>query len=266
MKKINVSAIVPVFNEEKTVSGVLDVLLDNSLIDEVICVNDGSTDGSLKIIKSYKDKIRIINVTSNKGKGFALSEGIKMALGNIVVFIDADLVNLSNKHLEKLIDPMLKGKARAVLGYPYRNDYIPDIVSKLTGERAYYRKDLLPFLEGMSKTRFGVEVFLNGLFDDKETRKIPLKQLKGLFKYQKRSLPKDALREYLNEAVEIAREIGKREKWLLKDKVVVERLRNARTITELKSRVEQIYNKSVKQFFEKYILIYIDKDTFRLKN
>ncbi len=113
-----VSAIVPVFNEEKTVSCVVGTLLKNPLINEVICVNDGSTDKSLKILKKFNHEIQIVNLKKNRGKGFALSSGIRKAKSELVVFIDSDLVNLSDKHISTLINPVLKGKAKAVLGYP----------------------------------------------------------------------------------------------------------------------------------------------------
>jgi len=87
-KQRTVSAVVPVFNEEKTVAGVIKTLLENALIDEVICINDGSTDKSLSILKEFKDKIQLINLKENQGKGYALVEGIKKAKGEIVVFID----------------------------------------------------------------------------------------------------------------------------------------------------------------------------------
>ena len=72
MKK-TVSAIVPVFNEEKTVKVVVETLLASKLISEVICVNDGSTDKGLEILKSFGRKIKLIDLKRNHGKGFALS-------------------------------------------------------------------------------------------------------------------------------------------------------------------------------------------------
>ena len=261
-KKIVVSAIVPVFNEEQTVSGVIETLLKNPLIDEVICINDGSTDDSLKKLKNFKNRIQIISLRKNKGKGFALAKGIKNANGKIVLFIDADLVNLSDAHLEKLLNPISNKEIKAVLGYPTKNEYFPEIFSKLTGERVYYRKDLIPHLVKMSQTRFGVEVFLNSLFKEKETKKIPLKHLKGLLKYEKRN-SSDAIQEYLNEAVEIALEIGRKEGLLPADKKIINKLTKVSNLNELKKTIEKLYNKSIKQFFEKYILKYMRSDFFK---
>ena len=68
-----ISAIVPVYNEEKTVSGVVQVLLQSNLIDAVICVNDASTDESLAILQTLADRIELIDLQNNRGKGHALA-------------------------------------------------------------------------------------------------------------------------------------------------------------------------------------------------
>jgi len=148
-----VSVIVPVFNEERTVAGVVDVLLKNSLINEVVCVNDGSTDGSLAVLKKFGKKIRLVDLEKNRGKGFALVAGIKEAKGEIIAFIDADLVNLSDDHIETLLEPILENKVKAVLGYPTKGWFLPNVFSQLTGERAYYKKDLVPYFGKMTKKK-----------------------------------------------------------------------------------------------------------------
>jgi len=250
-----VSAIVPVFNEERTVALVIETLLKNSLIDEIICINDGSTDKSLKVLESFGDKIQLINFSKNRGKSYALVEGIKKAKGEIITFFDADLTNLSDNHIETLLKPVLENKVRAVLGYP-SNGWMPNVFSNLTGERAYYKKDLVPHFKRMAKTRFGVEIFLNDLFTEEVTRQVPLKQLRGLYKYEKRNSV-NAFKEYLGEAVEIAKEIGRREGLLPEDYQAINRIAKVANFKELKIRIKEITNKNVRGFLEKYVLSYI---------
>lgn len=250
-----ISAIVPVFNEEKTVAGVIEVLLNNPLINEVICINDGSTDKSLNILEDFKNKIQLINFNKNKGKSYALVEGIKKAKGEIITFFDADLTNLSDNHIKTLLEPVLKNKFRAVLGYQ-SNGWIPDPFSNLTGERAYYKKDLVPHLEKMVRTKFGVEIFLNDIFTKNKTKKVPLKQLRGLYKYEKRDSI-NAFKEYLGEAVEIAQEIGKREGLLSRDYQIISQISKTTNFNELQAKIKNITNKNVRQFFEKYVSRYI---------
>ena len=254
MKK-SITAIVPVFNEEKNIANVVRTLLKNNLINEIICVNDGSTDETLTVLKSFGNRIRLINFKRNKGKGYALAEGIKKAKGEIVSFFDADLTTLSNRHIKTLFKPILEGKSRAVLGYS-SNGRIPNIFSSLTGERAYYRRDLVPYLKEMGKTRFGVEVFLNNLFSGKETKKVSLKGLRGLYKYEKRSSV-NAFKEYIGEAVEIAQEIGRREGLLPEDYQAISQISKIANFKELKIKVKDITNKNIRQFFEKYVLKYV---------
>lgn len=257
-KRKSVSAIVPVHNEEKTVAQTIRTLLKNDLVDEVICVNDGSMDRSLVILEKFKDKIQLIDLKKNHGKGFALSEGIKKAQGEVVVFIDADLITLSDDHIRVLLEPILGGKVKAVLGYSSRRWYIPNVASNLTGQRAYYKKDLVPHLEKMAKTRFGVEIFLNNLFDKDETKKVPLKHLVGLYKYEKRNSA-NTFKEYLGEAVEIAQEIGRQEGLLPEDRQIINSLANVTNFKELNKKLKNIQNMQVKQFLEKYVLRYIKK-------
>lgn len=199
-----ISVIVPIFNEQDTVAGVVEFLLSTSLFIEVICVDDGSTDRSIERLQHLGDRITIIDNQANRGKGFSLARGIERARGKLVVFIDADLVNLSNQHIESLLEPILGGEADAVLGYVRRGS-APNLAAHLTGQRVYYRKDLLPHLEQIEVARFGVEVLLNDLFQAKRVKKVPLQDLIGLTKVEKRNFLL-AIREYGQESGEILRQ------------------------------------------------------------
>ncbi|HQA87729.1 MAG TPA: glycosyltransferase family 2 protein, partial [Candidatus Dojkabacteria bacterium] len=197
MPKYFVSAIVPAFNEEKTVFNVISILQSLSVINEVICINDGSTDSTKEILGKFQDnkKVKVINLDKNKGKGNALAVGIKNSKGDIVLFIDADLINLTEDHIHSLLKPLLQGTHRAVLGY-ISGKGNRNIVADLTGQRAYFKKDLEPYIDEISKTRFGVETYLNKLFRSADTIKVPLHNLRGLFKYEKQRAD-IALKEYL---------------------------------------------------------------------
>lgn len=218
-RRLRVSAIVPVFNEEATVASVVERLLHCDCVDEVVCVNDGSTDRSLEILHRFGDRIRVVDVQPNRGKGHALAEGIRRASGDIVVFLDADLTNLSAEHVAALLAPITAGQARAVLGSPggdlfyslasaFTPRIAPSVGSVFSGQRAYLRQDLLPHATRMEVTRFGVEVYLNGLFSKADTAIVPLPGLLALGKHEKHGWPV-AVREYSGEMREVAGQIAR---------------------------------------------------------
>ena len=255
MSNNKVSVIVPAYNEEKTVGKVLNVLTSSDIPDEVICVNDGSTDNTLNEIIKYKEDIVIIDIGKNNGKGNALAEGIKIAKGDILLFLDADLTTLSDVHLQLLLDPLLNGKYKAILGYLV-GELGFTFASNITGQRAYYKADLMPHIEEMAGTRFGVEVFLNGLFSKNETKKVPLHGLVGLYKYEKES-PQEALSSYIRAGVEIARVIGNKRVLPKSDFKILRELEDITDFRVLQRKIWEISDTEVRDILEKYILRYI---------
>lgn len=93
MIEAKISVIIPVFNMEKTLGSCLDNVLAQTLDElEIICVDDGSTDGSNEILAAYEKKHRNIRVIiqSNKGAGPARNAAMDIAKGKYVAFMDAD--------------------------------------------------------------------------------------------------------------------------------------------------------------------------------
>lgn len=90
---VKISVIVPVYNTEKYLKECLDSILNQTLKDiEIICVNDGSTDNSLKILNEYYDLDNRISVVSQKNSGLSVSRnnGINLSKGEYIYFIDSD--------------------------------------------------------------------------------------------------------------------------------------------------------------------------------
>lgn len=94
---MKISIIVPIFNEEKTIIEVLKkinllkVWEEKKFTYEVIVVNDGSKDNSFEILKKNSNLYtKLLNFNSNKGKGFAVKEGILISTGDYILFQDAD--------------------------------------------------------------------------------------------------------------------------------------------------------------------------------
>ena len=108
-KNLSVSVIIPAYNEEKTVGHVVKVVKSLNYITEVIVVDDGSTDQTA--IMAIDAGAIIINHIKNRGKGAAIKTGFKNSKGDIVVFLDADIKNLTKSQVDNIIKPIMNGEA-----------------------------------------------------------------------------------------------------------------------------------------------------------
>ncbi len=130
MEYRTLTVLMPVFNEQATLAEIIRRVrqVDLGLTLELIIVDDGSSDGTNKILRTLEDStVRVIAHQKNQGKGAALRTGLAHASGDIVVIQDADL-EYDPDDWPALLAPILKGKASVVYG------------SRFTGQR----KNMLP--------------------------------------------------------------------------------------------------------------------------
>lgn len=158
---MKVSIIVAVYNIEKYLEKCLQsLILTNSYVFEIICVNDGSRDLSVDIIKKYRKKderIHLIN-KENRGISSARNVGINNAKGDFLIFIDGDDyvdADAINKALEELNAVLKKEKIDAVWCGYFRDDWngerlIEPIFSKKVYNKEEIRNLILPSILGVS--------------------------------------------------------------------------------------------------------------------
>lgn len=122
---MKLSIIIPVYNEEKTVARCIKRVKEAEILPgikkEIIVVNDGSDDKTEKILKKLKG-IKFISYQKNKGKGFAIRQGLKKAKGDYLVIQDADL-EYDPRDYKKLLQPILNKEAEVVYGSRFSGEH-----------------------------------------------------------------------------------------------------------------------------------------------
>ncbi len=204
-----VSIIICTFNEEKTISEVVTSCCKYNKEDEVIVVDDGSTDNTESILVELQKRFtfRYEKLPKNKGKSWAMAHGVEISMNEIILFCDADLSNITKEHFDNILQPIFDNSADMVLGQPSETfiDYRINPFRSLTGERVLFKNDILPILNNIREIRFGVETFINLYFQSKGKRikYVLLHGLKHPTKYSK-TTPIKATKEFISEGEEIA--------------------------------------------------------------
>ena len=123
---MKVSVIVPLYNEEKTIVNILSKIQDEIIkLDkfnfEIIVINDGSNDNSKKLLEENPSLYNtLISLSDNRGKGFAIREGLKKVSGEIILIQDADLEYLPHNY-KNLLQPFKKYEAQVVYGSRFKS-------------------------------------------------------------------------------------------------------------------------------------------------
>ena len=114
---MKLSVIIPVYNEEKTIQEIIRRVQETGLADEILVVDDGSTDGSRELLAeiSQTGAVKVIYHERNQGKGKAVRTGIENASGDLIIVQDADL-EYDPREYPNLLRPIQEGIADVVYG------------------------------------------------------------------------------------------------------------------------------------------------------
>ena len=113
-----ISIVIPLFNEENSIKKVIERIPNHNHY-EIIIVDDGSTDNSVKKIREINSRIiTIISHEKNKGYGAALQSGFRKAKGDIIVTLDSDSQH-KPEEIPNLIEPIIRNEADLVIGSRY---------------------------------------------------------------------------------------------------------------------------------------------------
>jgi len=162
---MNVSAIVPAFDEAGRIGAVLKALCAAASVSEVVVVDDGSADRTAE--EAGEHPIRLVCLAENRGKAAALDAGVRAAKGEVLLFLDADLTGLKPEHVDGLVQAYLNGDADVVIGV-FREgrmgtDFSQRIVPFLSGQRVLHRRLWEVAQRSVDDLDFGVEVALTKL-------------------------------------------------------------------------------------------------------
>ncbi|MCH8275091.1 MAG: glycosyltransferase family 2 protein [Armatimonadetes bacterium] len=125
-QSVQVSILVPAYNEEQTLGEILDRLLSLPICAEIIVIDDCSTDGTAVIAKGYGDSIVYVRQSKNRGKGAAIRAGLERARGEVTIIQDADLEYFP-EDIPAVVRPILEGKADVVYGSRFADGLHPDM-------------------------------------------------------------------------------------------------------------------------------------------
>ncbi len=149
-----VSVIIPAFNEEENIANVIDKSKKCKYVEEIIVVDNKSTDKTQEV--ATKKGAKVVKC-EQQGKGYAMEEGIKQAIGDIIVFLDADIADYTDDVVDRLIKPIVEEKVDFVKAtFDREGGRVTELVAKpmlkiLFPEMVQYQQPLSGMIAGRRK-------------------------------------------------------------------------------------------------------------------
>lgn len=185
----SISAVIPAYNEEKTIGEVINVVRTVDLIENIIVVNDGSIDDTSKIARAF-DCVKVVELQYNMGKSQAIKKAVEESHDDIILLLDADLIGLTPKHVTNLLLPILFDDIDMTLGLFSNGRFITDLAQLvtpyLTGQRAVKRR-IIEDIQDVNMTRFGIEIAMTEYVNNNnfKTQQVVLRNVTHVMKEEK---------------------------------------------------------------------------------
>ena len=171
------TCLIPFFNERERIAQVLEIVTKVKNVTQVVCVDDGSTDGTAAYIKEYWPAVKVLRLYRNQGKAAAIRHGLKAAKNETILLMDADLQDIQAGEIYDAISAFKLYQLdmlilRRINSPWFVKWYRSDIL--LSGERLILKNDLKKILSKQVK-RYQLEVAINNymLHHGKEVRWMP---------------------------------------------------------------------------------------------
>ena len=210
LSSLFVSCLIPAYNEGANIGRVLEVVQALPCLDEIIVLDDGSSDNTAEVVQQYQKKssnLKLLTSAANCGKTTAIQKGVNACRGNIIVMLDADLIDLKPENVRKLVAAIKDetydlvildraGDRKAIWGWT-------DCARFFGGERAFRKEDFLQ-IEFPAQARFRLEIIMNLTFirQKKKIKTVYCDNLFTLHDYDKKGF-RDGLKHYLEISGEI---------------------------------------------------------------
>ena len=185
------TAVIPAHNEATRIRRVLSAVLSAESVGEIIVVDDGSQDRTAEV--AAMDGVRVVRLPANLGKAAAMREGAQRARHEVVLFLDADLINLTPQHVNDLVGPVVADEADMTVGQFWSGSALVTAWMRfcpaISGQRAMRVAEFLD-IPNLADSGYGVEVVItrSALRRRQRVRYVHLPNITHVFKESKRGL------------------------------------------------------------------------------
>lgn len=189
-KSQKITVVIPCFNDHKQIESIIEEIKKSKKIDEIIVVDDGSESKTKSVLSKIKN-INLITHQKNTGKSKALLTGVEAAKTENILFIDADLKNLKEAHVNSLISTFFEKNSDMTLGLRKEHPLFMwlGFSQAYTGERVIKKSILIKNIELFENDGYLIEPAINKLFFHKHVvTGVKFKELTQTFKVEKRGL------------------------------------------------------------------------------